>query len=146
MNLRILIDQLGFWRECSVVATSCHEGFGVKCHSLYLDTQLMVNRWSGLVVWDSEGTPKQQSLSFSGILSESKPPGPKPPTQTINWNTCVSWVPYQTPSWLRMGMSRMIAWCSNETIGCPGLLHVAGADEKQEAEQTMIIKSYLVGA
>ena len=67
-----------------MVATSCHEAIGVKCHSLYLDTQLMVNRWSGLVVWDSEGTPKQQSLSFSGILSESKPPGPKPPTQTIN--------------------------------------------------------------
>ena len=43
-------------------------------------------------------------------------------------------------------MSRMNAWCSNETIGCLGLLHVAGADEKQEAEQTMIIKSYLVGA
>ena len=39
------------------------------------------NSTSGkLVVWDSNrGAPKSQSLSFSGIQSESKPPGPKPP-------------------------------------------------------------------
>ena len=44
------------------------------------ENQLMVNWCFGILGIP----PKYQSLSFSGIQSESKPPGPKAPTQTIS--------------------------------------------------------------
>ena len=66
---------------------SKHEPFFVASLYFPANFQLMDNCWFGLVVWDSKGTPKQQSISFSGIPGiQTTNPNQQP---TISWlNHC----------------------------------------------------------